>query len=229
MNETQFLINHIELFASNAHVWGFILVFVLMAVESSLFPFPSEVIMIPAGFLAYRGSLTFGHPIADLVTVIILGVAGSLVGAFFNYYLALWLGRPFLHKYGKYFFLKKDVLERAEEVFRKYGEITTFVCRLLPAIRQLISLPAGLSKMSIPRFAFFTGLGAGLWVIILAGVGYYFGSLSKDMSYSDLVIKGKEFISNNYGWVLLGLVIVVVVYIFVHKKIMGSNCDSKGV
>ena len=111
--------------------------------------------MIPAGFLACRGELTFGIPYLDLGIVVFLGLCGSIAGAFFNYYFALLLGRPFLHKYGKYFFVKKEVLERAEELFRDYGEITTFVCRLIPAIRQLISLPAGISRMSVPRFAFF--------------------------------------------------------------------------
>ena len=227
MNETQFLINHIELFAANAHIWGFFLVFGLMALESSFFPFPSEVIMIPAGFLAFRGELTFGHPVIDLIAIIILGVGGSLAGAFFNYYFALLFGRPFLHKYGKFFFLKKEVLDRAEEIFRKYGDITTFVCRLLPAIRQLISLPAGVSKMSISRFALFTALGAGVWTTILAVIGYYFGSLSKTMTYADLVYKGKALIVHNYIWLFAALVIIVVVYIFIHRKIMNSSNETK--
>ena len=222
MGYTQILINHIEIVASYAHVWGFVLVFVLMSVESSFLPFPSEVIMIPAGFLACRGELSFCVPILDLITVIILGTAGSMAGAFFNYYFALFFGRPFLYKYGKYFFVKPIILERAEELFRKYGDITTFVCRLTPVIRQFISLPAGISKMSVKRFAFFTGLGAGIWSFILAATGYYFGSLSKNMTYSDLVYRGKDLIAQNYIWIFLALVVIIVVYIFVHKKIMHS-------
>jgi membrane protein DedA with SNARE-associated domain len=229
MCDTQFLINHIEIFAENAHVWGFIFVFVLMAVESSFVPFPSEVIMIPAGFLASRGELTFGVPILDLITIVILGLCGSLAGSFFNYYFALFLGRPFMHKYGKYFFLKPAVLERAEELFRKYGDITTFVCRLIPGIRQLISLPAGISKMSVQRFALFTGLGAGIWSLILAVIGYYFGSLSKNMSYSNLVYKGKDLIAQNYIWMFLALALLIVIYIFVHKKIMHSSSQKQNV
>jgi membrane protein DedA with SNARE-associated domain len=227
MNETQFLINHIEMFAAHAHVWGFVLVFVLMAVESSFLPFPSEVIMIPAGFLACRGELTFGVPVLDLISIVILGLLGSLAGSFFNYYFALFLGRPFLHKYGKYFFVKKEVLDRAEELFRKYGDITTFVCRLIPAIRQLISLPAGISKMSVSRFAFFTGLGAGIWTLILSVIGYYFGSLSKNMTYADLVYKGKDLIAQNYIWLFIALVVLVIIYIFVHKKIMHSSSKKQ--
>ena len=223
MTDTQFLINHIEMIATHAHVWGFVLVFVLMSVESSFLPFPSEVIMIPAGFLACRGELTFGVPILDLITIVILGLCGSLAGSFFNYYFALFLGRPFLHKYGKYFFVKSEVLDRAEELFRKYGDITTFVCRLIPAIRQLISLPAGISKMSVPRFALFTGLGAGIWSLILALIGFYFGTVSKDMSYADLVYKGKDMIADNYIWIFIALLLLVVIYIFVHKKVMRSS------
>jgi len=219
---TETLIAHIQWAASHAHVWGFLIIFVLMAVESSLIPFPSEVVMVPAGFLAYRGELSFGSPGLDMGVAILCGLAGSLAGAYFNYYLALWLGRPFLHRYGKYFFLKPATLDRAEEIFREYGDITTFVCRLLPAIRQLISLPAGLAKMSHGRFAFYTCLGAGIWTTILAGIGYYLGSLSRDMTYADLVHKSKAVLHDNYVWIFLALVMVVVVYAACHHAVMKS-------
>ena len=220
---TETLIAHIQWGASHAHVWGFLIIFVLMAVESSLIPFPSEVVMVPAGFLACRGELTFGSPGLDMAAAILCGLAGSLAGAYFNYYLALWLGRPFLHRYGKYFFLKPATLDRAEEIFREYGDITTFVCRLLPAIRQLISLPAGLAKMSHSRFAFYTCLGAGIWTAILAGIGYYLGTLSRDMSYADLVHKSKALLHDNYVWIFLALVVVVVVYAACHHAVMSSS------
>ena len=189
---TEAVIRYIEWGVAHAHVWGFALVFVLMAVESSLIPFPSEVIMIPGGFLAYRGELTFGDPLMDVITVVVCGLAGAMAGAFFNYYLALFLGRPFLYRYGKFFFLKPSILSRAEEIFLEYGEITTFVCRLIPAIRQLISLPAGISRMPLVRFSLFTGLGAGIWSGILVAIGCYLGSLSEDMTYSQLVYRGKD-------------------------------------
>ncbi len=220
---TDMLANYIEIAASHAQTWGFLIIFIFMAIESSFIPFPSEVVMIPAGFLAFRGELTFGSPLPDAVTAVFFGLAGSMAGAYFNYYFALWLGRPFLHKYGKYFFLSPDTLERAEQIFRKYGDITTFVCRLLPAIRQVISVPAGLAKMKLSRFSFFTALGAGIWVVILTAIGYYLGSLSKDMSYLDLVHKGKEIIHHNYIWIFTGLAIVVAVYIPVHRMIMQSS------
>lgn len=224
--ETDFLINHIELLAANAHAWGFIIVFVLMTIESSFIPFPSEVIMIPAGFLAYRGTLTFSEPLLDLCAVIVFGLIGSLLGAFINYYLALALGRPFLYRWGKYFFIKPNTLTRAEEIFRKYGDMATFVCRLLPAIRQLISIPAGISRMSVWRFGFFTGLGALIWSAILAFIGYYLGSISKDMTYADLVHKGKDMLINNYGWIILFLVVFTAVYYAVHHLVMKSGKES---
>ncbi len=219
----EYLINHIEIVAANAHIWGYLIVFVLMAVESSFIPFPSEVIMIPAGFLAYRGALTFNAPFIDIIFVILFGVFGSLVGAFVNYYLALFLGRPFLYKWGKFFFIKPNTLERSEEIFREYGDAATFVCRLLPAIRQLISIPAGISRMSIGRFALFTALGAGLWSAILAFIGYYLGSISRNMSYADLVHKGKDMLVHNYGWILLFLAAFIAVYMFIHHKVMKTS------
>ena len=217
---TELIAEHIANAAQYAHFWGFFLIFFFMTVESSFIPFPSEVVMIPAGFLAYRGELTFGNVWIDCPIAILAGLAGSLAGAFINYYLSLYLGRTALHKYGKYFFLKEETLDRAEEVFREYGDLATFVCRLLPAIRQLISIPAGLSKMNLGRFTLFTGLGAGIWVIILTLIGVYFGHLAGDMSYVDMVRKGKDLIADNYIWILIGLVVFTLAYFWVHKRIM---------
>ena len=217
---TELVIQYIEWGVSHAHVWGFVLIFVLMAIESSLIPFPSEVIMIPGGFLAYRGELTFGDPLTDVITVVVCGLAGAMVGAFFNYYLALFLGRPFLYRYGKFFFLKPRVLSRAEEIFLEYGEITTFVCRLIPAIRQLISLPAGISRMPLARFSLFTGLGAGIWSGILVAIGCYLGSLSEDMTYSQLVYRGKDIIRDNTLWLVLFLVILILGYTVSHHLVL---------
>jgi membrane protein DedA with SNARE-associated domain len=162
----------------------------------------------------------------DSAAVIACGLAGSLVGAYFNYYLALWLGRPILHRFGKYFFLSEKHLDRAEQIFREYGDITTFVCRLLPAIRQLISIPAGLSKMNFARFTFFTALGAGIWSTILTGFGCYLGALSGEMSYREITHKGKDMVTHNLVWILLGLAICVAVYIYVHRKVMGGGSSA---
>jgi len=220
---TDVLVGHIEQIAAYANVWGFLIIFILMAIESSFIPFPSEIVMIPAGFLAFRGELTFGSPIFDLIIAVICGVLGSIAGAYINYYLSLKLGRPFLHKYGKYFFLKIETIERAEELFNKYGDITTFVCRLLPAIRQLISIPAGLSKMPLGKFTFYTTLGAALWTSLLAGIGYYLSGLASNMTYKQLIYKGKDYLKENYLWILLFIFAVIVIYIITHRTIMKKS------
>jgi membrane protein DedA with SNARE-associated domain len=216
-------IQHLEWAAVQAATWGPLLIFLFMAIESSLVPFPSEVVMIPAGFLAARGELPLGDPFADAALAVVCGVAGSMAGAYFNYFLALRLGRPVLNRYGRYFFLPPDKLERAEEIFRRYGDITTFVCRLLPAIRQLISLPAGLARMRLGRFSFFTGLGAGIWVVILTWIGQLIGSRTRDMSYADVVHQGEGLLRAHYHWLLLGLALLVVVYVLLERTIMSKR------
>ncbi len=140
----------------------------LMAVESSLIPFPSELVMPPAGYLAHEGRMS-------LAAVILAGIAGSMGGALFNYYLALYCGRPFFLRYGRYVFLKPEHLERTEAFFARHGEITTFTGRLIPVVRQLVSLPAGLSRMPLGRFCLFTALGSGIWVTALAAAGWLVG------------------------------------------------------
>jgi membrane protein DedA with SNARE-associated domain len=105
----------------------------------------------------------------------------------------------------------------------EYGDITTFVCRLLPAIRQLISIPAGLSKMPLGRFTFFTALGAGIWSAILAWIGWHLGALSENMTYAQLVYNGKDFLHKHFIWIALGLLAVIVVYAFIHHRIMKSS------
>lgn len=142
---------------------------VLMALESSFFPFPSEVVLPPAGYLAAQGRMNAWLALAA-------GIAGSLVGALFNYYLAIRLGRPLLHRYGRYLLMKESALDRAEGYFREHGEISTFVGRLIPVLRQYISLPAGLARMRLDRFALYTAIGAGVWCAILTYIGWYLGT-----------------------------------------------------
>ena len=224
---TAILIEYIEKMALYAPVWGFFLIFFFMTVESSFIPFPSEVVMIPAGFLAARGGLTFGSPLADCVVSIIAGTSGSLAGAYVNYYLFGWLGTPFLEKYGKYFLLPPPKLHRAEEVFRQYGAGATFFCRLLPAIRQLISIPAGISRMPLGSFTLWTGLGAGIWVTVLTIVGYTIGKHTAQMSYSELVLTGTAMIKRHMIWLIPALLVSFGVYIFISKKIMESKQPVK--
>ena len=217
---TETLASHIAYFAQFAHVWGLLIIFIFMTIESSFIPFPSEVVMIPAGFLAARGEMLTGNLWIDCLLAVVIGTTGSIAGALINYYLALYLGRTALHKYGKYFFLKEETVLRAEEIFREYGAAATFVCRLLPAIRQLISIPAGLAKMKLGSFLLFTGLGAGIWVVILTAIGAWLGHLSGDMDYPALVNKGKQIISDHYGWIIAAAVVFGAVYFFVHKRVM---------
>ena len=227
---TEAIAGHIQYFADYAGSAPFMVllfIFLFMTIESSFIPFPSEVVMIPAGFLVYRFPLPTGLHFLDLAIVFLVGLAGSMAGAYINYYLSSWLGRPFLHRYGKYFFLKPQAIDRAEEIFRKYGDLATFVCRLLPAIRQLISIPAGLSRMKLWRFSLFTALGAGIWTAILAGIGYYFGHISADMSYLDMVVRGKNLIRDHYIWILAGLAAFVVVYLLIQRAVMRGGGAGK--
>lgn len=143
-------------------------IMLLMALESSFLPFPSEVVLPPAGYLAAQGRMS--APLATLA-----GLAGSLLGALINYYLAARLGRPVLYRYGRYVLIKDQALERAEAFFRRHGEISTFVARLLPVIRQLISVPAGFARMRMDRFLIYTAAGAGIWCVILTYIGWYIG------------------------------------------------------
>jgi membrane protein DedA with SNARE-associated domain len=147
---------------------GYAGIFIMMFLESSFFPFPSEVVMIPAGYLAYKGQM-------NMYLVILFGILGSLAGSLFNYYLAVKYGRKFLIKYGKYFFIKEETIIRMEEFFKNHGHISTFTGRLIPVVRQYISLPAGLARMNLLIFSIYTSLGAGIWVAILAILGYYLG------------------------------------------------------
>ena len=148
--------------------WGYLGIFLLMLIESSFIPFPSEIVLIPAGYLISQEKMGF-------IPVMASALAGSLAGAFINYYFALLVGRKFLVRFGKYFFIKEQALLKMDLYFVKHGPISTFIGRLIPGIRQLISIPAGLAKMDIKLFTLFTVLGAGIWALILVLLGYFIG------------------------------------------------------
>ena len=162
-------------------------------------------------------------PYAALAAAVATGILGSLAGAFANYFVALRLGRPFLERYGRYFFVKPEPLARACEVFNRYGAATTFVCRLVPVIRQLISIPAGISRMPLGSFALFTGLGAGIWTAILAAVGFAIGRSTADISYLELCTKGKDMAAAHLPLVVGGALVLVVLYFLASKLAMGRG------
>ena len=161
--------------------WGYAGIFLMMFLESSFFPFPSEVAMIPAGYLAHQGQMS-------LVLAWCAGTAGSLAGAVFNYYLCYFFGRELVLKYGKYVGITKVKMRKFEAFFKRHGEISTFNCRLIPGIRQYISLPAGLAKMNLFKFSLYTTIGAGIWVAILLAVGWYLGKNYDKSAFSHIVV-----------------------------------------
>ena len=165
------LINFFLQISQNLGYKGIVL---LMTVESSFIPFPSELIIPPAAILASQGEM-------NIFLVILFGVIGSLIGAIINYFLAFYLGRAIIyqiadHRFLKVFLLNSAKVQKAEKFFLKYGNASTLIGRLVPVIRQLISLPAGFSKMNFKSFIWFTALGSAIWVTILAMLGYFFGA-----------------------------------------------------
>ena len=160
---------------------GYVGIFLMMFLESSFFPFPSEVAMIPAGYLVYKGSMNMGW-------ALLAGALGSLAGALFNYVLALYFGRAFLLRFGKYFFFTEKTMIKMEQFFTRHGEVSTFLGRLIPVVRQYISLPAGLAKMNLWKFSFYTTFGALIWITILAIFGYYVGVVfGDDLSLTNIL------------------------------------------
>lgn len=157
------------------HHLNYFWVTVLMAIESSFIPFPSEVVVPPAAYMAANGKL-------NVVLVVVFATLGSNIGALVNYYLAKYLGRPIVYKFaasrlGRLCLLSPEKIQQAEAYFQKNGATSTLVGRLIPGIRQLISVPAGLSGMRLRPFLLYTTIGAGVWNIILAALGYYLGTI----------------------------------------------------
>ena len=189
-------------------VLGYPGIVALMAIESSFFPFPSEVVLPPAGYLAAQGRM-------NVMLVFGAGLLGSLIGALFNYYLAVLLGRPLLHKYHRYLLMRESSLDRAEEYFRRHGEISTFVGRLIPVIRQLISLPAGISRMRIDRFVFYTSLGAGIWCLVLTAIGYLVGRHAGVVTGIDSLMESPE-IRRYTGIAAMAILPVLAVIVIVY-------------
>jgi len=177
-------------------------IFLLMAMESSVIPIPSELVMPPAGYLAQQGEMS-------MAVAILCGTVGSLVGAYANYFAAHYLGRPLILKYGKYVWITEEKFAKVETFFQRHGEISTFIGRLLPVIRHLISLPAGLAGMHHWKFSLYTVLGAGIWCTVLAWIGYFIGENRElILKYSHQAVIG----------VVIFSVLLVALYVWRHRR-----------
>jgi membrane protein DedA with SNARE-associated domain len=187
-----------------------------MAIESSFIPFPSEVVVPPAAWLA------MAEDSMNIVLVVVFATIGADLGALVNYFLARWLGRPIVYKFansrfGHVCLIDEEKVRHAEEYFRKHGAASTFFGRLVPAVRQLISIPAGLSGMKLGPFLLYTTLGAGLWNIVLALIGYAIYSMTELKTTEDVYKLATEY-SHQIGYVLLGLAAFVVAFL-VYKAV----------
>lgn len=187
---------------ATVHAWGYAGIVVMMAVESTIVPFPSEVALIPAGYLAAQGKM-------DPALATLAGMIGSLLGASANYGVSLWLGRPIMERIGRYVFVTAEKLDAADRYFARHGEITTFVGRLIPGIRHLISIPAGISRMNLPRFALYTSLGAGLWSAVLVAIGYWVG-VNEDL--------WRPMLQKATLWLLGGIAVLVIGYVTYQRR-----------
>ena len=180
----------------------------LMAIESSFIPFPSEVVVPPAAYkAAASGEL-------NVWLVIFFATIGALIGAFINYFLALWLGKPIVYKFansrlGHMCLLDEEKVIKAEQFFIRYGVAATLVGRLVPAVRQLISIPAGLAKMNIAKFALYTAIGAGLWNGVLAAMGYFLEAVVPE----DQLIATVTKYSHEIGYTIMAIVALALAYI----------------
>ena len=180
----------------------------LMAIESSFIPFPSEVVVPPAAYkAAASGEL-------NVWLVIFFATMGAIIGALVNYFLALWLGKPIVYKFansrvGHMCLLDQEKIETAEKFFRKHGAVATFIGRLVPAVRQLISIPAGLAKMGLAKFVAFTALGAGIWNAVLAALGWYLEAIVPE----EQLISAVTQYSHEIGYVIIALVTIALGYI----------------
>lgn len=191
-----------------SHSIGYTGIIVLMTIESSFIPFPSEIIIPPAAYLASLGKM-------NIYLVIISGIIGSLLGAIINYILALTLGRKIIFilantKVARMLLITENKIAKAENYFLKYGNVSTFIGRLVPAVRQLISIPAGFSKMNFGKFIFYTFLGSATWTIILALLGYTFGA------NQELLLKYYKQIS--LAFIILALVVIFGIILYQKKK-----------
>lgn len=184
------------------HEFGYVGIFIGMFLESTFVPLPSEIIMIPAGILAFQLKL-------DIWIATIVGIVGNVLGAMFNYYLAMKLGRRFIARYGKYVFFSEERLEKIERYFHIHGHISTFTGRLIPGVRHYISLPAGLARMKQWPFILYTFLGSTIWISILSYVGYALGQQEDQW---------RQYLDRIVIITLIGVALILFVYFYLHHR-----------
>jgi len=201
----------------------YLFVFLFMAIESSFIPFPSELVVPPAVYLALQDNISM-----NVYLIITLATLGALVGAYINYYLAVWIGRPLVYKFansrfGHICLLDQTKVEKAEVYFDKHGVISTFIGRLIPGIRQLISIPAGLAHMNIVKFSVFTSLGALIWNVALAILGYILTTIPGIKTTDELLTNINKY---NHYLTYAGLAIGVVCIVFIIWNIFKPKKQS---
>jgi membrane protein DedA with SNARE-associated domain len=186
---------------------GYSGIMLLMAIESSVLPLPSELVMPPAGYLAAKGQM-------NGILAVAAGTVGSVIGALINYGLALFVGEPLLRRYGKYVLISARSLDRTEAFFRRHGEISTLIGRLLPVVRHLISIPAGVSRMGLGRFILFTALGAGTWCAVLTYLGWIIGRHGQNVEAAIGPYVHRTLVM----YVLPGVAILLVAYVLWRRR-----------
>lgn len=190
------------------HAFGYLGIFIMTFLESTFVPIPSEVTMVPAGYLVQQGEM-------NLFWVLFASITGTLCGSLTMYYVAASLGRKFLYAYGKYMFFDHDRMAQLDRFFASHGEISIFTARLIPGVRHVISFPAGLAHMNLKKFCIYTGVGGSLWMVTLVVVGYVIGD-------------NKELIRQYMPYIttaaLITVTLLLVTYIWRHRrKMRGSN------
>ncbi len=190
------------------HHLGYLGVFLMTFLESTVLPIPAEVTVVPAGYLIFQGKMEFWP-------VLIASIMGTICGSLVNYYVAMKYGRPLLVRFGKFFLLTEKKVDKLDRFFAKHGEISTFTGRLIPGLRHFISLPAGLTRMDLKKFCFYTALGGGIWMLVLIAAGYWIG--------------GNEALLNQYmprlikASMLLAVAIAAVYVYFSRRKARREN------
>lgn len=191
-------------------------VMMLMAIESSFIPFPSEIVIPPAAYFSmHNGNLS-------IYLIVLFATLGAIVGALVNYFLAKIIGRPLIHalaesRFGHICMLSSEKVTKAEEYFEKHGAISTFLGRLIPAVRQLISIPAGLARMSLVKFCVFTALGAGIWNVVLALLGYWLSLFVPEAELFDQIEHYNKYLTYA-GYALAGIILIYIMYHIFKKK-----------